>query len=159
MMIRKKYTAFCFLLPMLFTMGCGEEPASEESGMVENLENVKNESVLVSMKSLAKDSLSEDVIENPETKKKAEKLKAERVDKLTEKVNASPFKGSSDDEIKQELEAELKKYQESCDTAVVNLIFEQMAYDAVLSFFKQREVAYCKSYFKNIQKAKKDCNH
>lgn len=157
-MMRCLNIAFYALLVLLISQGCIEKTDATTLEPSENLENVKNESVIATMHRIATDSLAEDVIENPETKKKVEKLKAERVDKLTQKVNASPFKGFSDDEIKVKLENDMTTYRESCDSAVVNLIFEQMAYDAVLSFFKQRQAEYCKSYFKNIQNAKKDCN-
>lgn len=159
MILRRIYFGSCFLLLLGGAQGCTEEPVvNEVQEPIEKLEEVKNESVITTLNKITNDTTPADIIKNPETKKKVEKLKAERVDKLTKKVNASPFKGFTDEEIKVKLEDELKRYSATCDSSLINQIFDQMAYDAVLSIFKQRQSDFCRSYFKEIQKVKKECN-
>ncbi|NEN23555.1 hypothetical protein G3O08_08580 [Cryomorpha ignava] len=142
------------LIFLVFGWGCGLE---DSSGKDESLKDVKNESVITSIENIEKDTLTEDVIQNSETKKEVEKLKSERVEKLKDKVSKSSYKGFSDSDIKIELQRNLESYKESCDSTLYNRITDQMAYDAVLSFFKERESAFSRAYFKDLQRAHRDC--
>lgn len=151
---RKRFVPFCVLFFVVFTWSCGNEGSSESDY---SLKDVKNESVIASLENIVKDTLSEDVIHNVETKKEVEKLKSERVEKLKDKVSKSPYKGFSDSDIKMELQKNLENYKSSCDSILYNQISDQMAYDAVLSFFKERESGYSRDYFKDLQRAHRNC--
>lgn len=151
---RNQFANLCILFFLVFGWACGHEESIVED---ESLKDVKNESVITSLENIVKDTLKEDVFQNMETKKEVEKLKVERVEKLKDKVSKSPYKGFSDSDIKVELQKYLESYKETCDTTLYNLIADQMAYDAVLSFFKERESAYSRGYFKDLQRAHRDC--
>lgn len=152
---QSRFVTLCMLFFLVFGWGCGGHEDTNVKD--ESLKDVKNESVITSLENIVKDTLTEDVIENKETKKKVEKLKSERVEKLKDKVSRSPYRGFSDSEIKTELQKNLETYKESCDSTLYNQIADQMAYDAVLSFFKERESAYSRDYFKDLQRAHRNC--
>lgn len=152
--MRNRFASFFVLFFLVFTWSCGNDDSSESD---DSLKDVKNESVIVSLENIVKDTLTEDVIHNVETKKEVEKLKSDRVEKLKDKVSKSPFKGFSDSDIKIELQNNLENYKESCDSILYNQITDQMAYDAVLSFFKERESGYSRDYFKDLQRAHRNC--
>lgn len=151
---RNLFATFFMLLFFVFGWSCAHE---DSSGKDESLKDVKNESVITSLENIEKDTLVEDIIQNSETKKEVEKLKSERIDKLKDKVNKSSYKGFSDSDIKIELQKNLESYKESCDSILYNQITDQMAYDAVLSFFKERESVYSRDYFKELQRAHRNC--
>lgn len=154
-LIHNRFATLGMLVFLVFSWSCGHETAVVED---ESLKEVKNESVITTLENIVKDTLSEDVIDNPETKKEVEKLKTERIEKLKDKVKQSPYKGFSDSDIKIELQKYLESYKESCDSTLYNQIRDQMAYDAVLSFFKERESAYSRDYFRDLQRAHRNCN-
>ena len=141
---------------LALSWSCGQEDSNTKI-VDESFKDVKNESVITSLENIVKDTATEDVIQNTETKKEVAKLKTERVEKLKDKVNKSPYREFSDSEIKIELQKNLESYKESCDSALYNQITDQMAYDAVLSFFKERESAYSRDYFKDLQRAHRNC--
>lgn len=152
--MRNLFVPLIMVFLLVFIWSCGNEDSSESDY---SLKDVKNESVIVSLENIVKDTLKEDVIHNVETKKEVEKLKSERVEKLKDKVSKSPYKGFSDSDIKIELQKNLENYKESCDSILYNQITDQMAYDAVLSFFKERESGYSRDYFKDLQRAHRNC--
>jgi hypothetical protein len=153
MVLRSKYFFVCYAVILFMGSGCGDEITPEQAS--ETSADVIEEKY---SSDADDDSNTEDEVENLKTREKVEKLKIERNEKLDEKINASPFKGLSDDEIKTEFEGRLKTYMETCDTAIVNKISDQMAFDAALSSFKERQEEFSRSYFRKLQKAKKSCN-
>jgi hypothetical protein len=152
MVLGRTYLTFCCAVLLFMSSACNDEPTSDQNS--EPAAEMGNEE---SPDFTGKSTSSEVKVNNPETKEKVEKLKEVRKEKLDIKVNASPYKGLNDDEIKTKLEDKLKAYRESCDTAIIDQISDQMAFDAALSSFKERQGKFNRAFFKKLQSAKKDC--
>ncbi len=151
--------AVFLLLLFALAMGCSDEPENSTSSLQSEsrLENVKNEGVKSALQNILNDTIREDDIPNSETQKEVLKLKETQIKNFTKKVNASTFKGSSDDEIKEHLMNQLNAYEQSCDSAIVNQVFRQMGFDQVLIIFNERQTEFSRAYYKKLLKAKNAC--